>query len=604
MLGRRKGGGPGGGGTRRSIVRQGTAIFAAVLACFIAIQAFFIYTYYRTMRAHVLDTLQVLADQYGGALRYELEALHTSCISLFRDEDVTGLLRLGRGAGRELEEGARRELEAMMGLNGTVRAAYLLDNRHRIVAGVQRSSLPAAEADDLCRRAAAEALGGDGPGEGRYSLVFPAAGGESALFSVVQPIPYRPGFALDEPLEVREQAVVVGYAVLLCELRFTEAERPGGPNRFDYVYAVHSGGRMVYCSDRARWDALSAREDGGGDLYAAVCTLEQGGWTVTAAASRRDIAGLLRHTAASIGAALLAATVVILLTATGWVSKSIVRPVRRLKRDLALVAGGDYARRMEAGPENEIGEICAGVNTILDRLEEANVKAIRAQEEHYHAELLREKAELNYLQAQVNPHFLYNALENVCGMAAVGRTDLVTQTCGALARLFQYAVRPGSAVPLEEEIRYAESYFYVMSQRHRDGLVLEVQADQEARGVRVPKMMLQPLVENAMKHGRLEERPGGIVCIRAGWGEDGVFFVTVSDNGRGIPEARREQLNRLLSGEEDGEADCGGVGLSNVCLRLRQMFGESAGVRMEPADGGGICVVLRMAAGRPPPRRI
>ena len=306
MLGRRKGGGPGGGGTRRSIVRQGTAIFAAVLACFIAIQAFFIYTYYRTMRAHVLDTLQVLADQYGGALRYELEALHTSCISLFRDEDVTGLLRLGRGAGRELEEGARRELEAMMGLNGTVRAAYLLDNRHRIVAGVQRSSLPAAEADDLCRRAAAEALGGDGPGEGRYSLVFPAAGGESALFSVVQPIPYRPGFALDEPLEVREQAVVVGYAVLLCELRFTEAERPGGPNRFDYVYAVHSGGRMVYCSDRARWDALSAREDGGGDLYAAVCTLEQGGWTVTAAASRRDIAGLLRHTAASIGAALLA----------------------------------------------------------------------------------------------------------------------------------------------------------------------------------------------------------------------------------------------------------------------------------------------------------
>ena len=108
MLGRRKGGGPGGGGTRRSIVRQGTAIFAAVLACFIAIQAFFIYTYYRTMRAHVLDTLQVLADQYGGALRYELEALHTSCISLFRDEDVTGLLRLGRGAGRELEEGARR----------------------------------------------------------------------------------------------------------------------------------------------------------------------------------------------------------------------------------------------------------------------------------------------------------------------------------------------------------------------------------------------------------------------------------------------------------------------------------------------------------------
>ena len=120
----------------------------------------------------------------------------------------------------------------------------------------------------------------------------------------------------------------------------------------------------------------------------------------------------------------------------------------------------------------------------------------------------------------------------------------------------------------------------------------------------MPKMMLQPLVENAMKHGRLEERPGGIVCIRAGWGEDGVFFVTVSDNGRGIPEARREQLNRLLSGEEDGEADCGGVGLSNVCLRLRQMFGESAGVRMEPADGGGICVVLRMAAGRPPPRRI
>ena len=598
MLGGRKGGGPGGGGARRSIVRQGTAIFAAVLACFIAIQAVFIHTYYRTMREHVLDTLQVLADQYGGALRYELEALHTSCISLFRDEAVTGLLRLGRGAGPELEEGARRELEAMMGLNGTVRAAYLLDNRHRIAAGVQRSALPAAEADELCRRAAAEALSGGGPGAGRYPLVFPAARGENALFSVVQPIPYRPGFALDEPPEVREQAAVVGYAVLLCELRFTEAERPGGLSGFDYVYAVHSGDRMVYCSDRARWDALSA-----GDRCAAACTLEQEGWTVTAAASRRDIAGLLRHTAAAAGAALLTATVVILLTATGWVSKYIVRPVHRLKRDLALVAGGDYARRMEEGPENEIGEICAGVNTMLDRLEEANAKAIRAQEEHYHAELLREKAELNYLQAQVNPHFLYNALENVCGMAAVGRTDLVIQTCSALARLFQYAVRPGNDVPLEEELRYAESYFCVMSQRHGDRLSFSVQADEEARRVRVPKMILQPLVENAMKHGRLEDRPGGIVRVRAGSGEDGFCFVTVSDNGRGIPEARRERLNRMLSGEEDGETACGGIGLSSVCLRLRQMFGESAGVRVEPGDGEGTRVVLRAAAGRPLPRR-
>lgn len=560
---------------RGSIIRQATGIFCLMLAALIAIQCVFLGTYSKTLEEQSMSGLEALSAQYGSSLEYEVETVSTSAISLFRRDEISSVL-LGSADSKSMLI-AENALNEIMGLNSCIEAVYILDaNQNRVLSAMKQAN-PRPDAAALAESIlSAGASLADIPNS--YGRNLPSSADGQGLFSYIQPIMYRPGEVMDFGGPAEDPPEMIGYALFICSL---QSVKLAYGSDFEYELAVQNSGDTVYCSSQKALDAL---EDETGDYLCALWESDDGVWTVAASANRSVISAIINRTIITIGTALILVTLLTVISATVLLTKYMLHPIRKLKQGLKNVNPDDPANRLPETPDNEIGEIGAGVNAMLDRLEDANRKAMKAQEEHYKAEVLRRKAELNYLHAQVNPHFLYNSLENICGMAAMGRNDLVIDTCNALAKLFRYSIRKGAVVELEEELKYAENYFYVMNQRYSGVLSLEISASAAARRVKVPKMLLQPLVENALKHGKLDTQQNGRVEIKAFF-EGGRFYIRVRDNGVGIPDEEMARLNKNLS-SADGELQSdGGLGLYNLCRRLRQQYGPDAAMSITRGSG-------------------
>ena len=211
--------------------------------------------------------------------------------------------------------------------------------------------------------------------------------------------------------------------------------------------------------------------------------------------------------------------------------------------------------------------------------------------------LRQKQAEYLALQNQINPHFLYNALEAIRTDALLANCPDIAETTEALATFFRYTIsNVQEYVTFSDELDNAENYFTIQRCRFGDKISLELELENERLlEVRMPKLILQPLVENAVSHG-LEGKLGhGTVRIIVE-NSDRTFFLRVRDDGVGMPDEQVERLNAQFGGV--GGADmtqpCGGIALRNVNSRIRLMFGEDYGLHLFSAAGVGTecCVTL------------
>jgi len=222
-------------------------------------------------------------------------------------------------------------------------------------------------------------------------------------------------------------------------------------------------------------------------------------------------------------------------------------------------------------------------------------------EERLHGEeitkLRQKQAEYLALQNQINPHFLYNALEAIRADALLADCGDIAETTEALATFFRYTIsNVQEYVTFSDELDNAENYFTIQRCRFGDKISMELELeDEELLEARMPKLILQPLVENAVSHG-LEGKlgPGTVRIIIER--SDQTLFLRVRDDGIGIPDERVEQLNEQFA-EDTGVANGqqrGGIALRNVNSRIRLMFGENYGLRLFSAAGIGTecCVTL------------
>ncbi|MBS5149839.1 MAG: histidine kinase [Butyricicoccus pullicaecorum] len=222
-------------------------------------------------------------------------------------------------------------------------------------------------------------------------------------------------------------------------------------------------------------------------------------------------------------------------------------------------------------------------------------------EERLHGEeitrLQQKQAEYLALQNQINPHFLYNALEAIRADALLADQEEIAETTEALATFFRYTIsNVQEYVTFSDELDNAENYFTIQRCRFGDKLDMELQMEnEELLEARMPKLILQPLVENAVTHGLEGQIGQGTVQVIVE-NSDRTLFLRVRDNGMGIPEEQVAQLNAQFSGET-GMAplhSCGGIALRNVNSRIRLMFGEDYGLHIFSAEGVGTecCVTL------------
>ena len=282
-----------------------------------------------------------------------------------------------------------------------------------------------------------------------------------------------------------------------------------------------------------------------------------------------------------------------------YVSGAIIGPILMIADDSRKMAASEFdARPLVVKNKDEIGELVQAYNKMKETtieyiytLEDKNKMAeLLHQEEMEKLELEQrfEQAQLEVLKSQVNPHFLFNTLNMISGMAKLEDADVTDRMTLSLANLFRYNLRTvEQEVYLEEEIAVVDDYIYIQQMRfdHRIQYVKMVEVDETK--ARIPSFTLQPIVENAFVHGISSLEEGGIISLHV-WEENQLLHVEISDNGVGIDEENLQRINnKLLKINTSGR----GIGLGNISRRVDMMY-ENGSVTVNSKKGEGTTVSL------------
>lgn len=282
---------------------------------------------------------------------------------------------------------------------------------------------------------------------------------------------------------------------------------------------------------------------------------------------------------------LIAAVCFILMILSFRISNTLYRPLEELSSRMTQVTGGDLSVRMDKSYQGEdIVKLSNGFNDMLDQI---NVLMQQVKEEQHQMEQIR----LDALHAQIKPHFLYNTLDCIHWQAAADGNKEVSTMIKALATYYRLCLSRGQEViPLSQEIAHIKSYLLIQNMRYDNIIDGEFDIDPVFENVLIPKMTLQPLVENSIYHGiRIKEKRRGKVLVRAHQRYDKVI-VTVEDSGTGMTQDCIEEMNRSLSIYDESF----GYGVRNVNKRIELIFGEQYGLHYLRNRDNGVTVEVRL----------
>jgi len=265
-------------------------------------------------------------------------------------------------------------------------------------------------------------------------------------------------------------------------------------------------------------------------------------------------------------------------------SKPLVQSIHKLQKAMDKVQKGNFSQRVEIASNDEIGQLGNGFNHMISEID-------RLVSEVYKTGLREKEAEIRALQSQMNPHFLYNTLESI-NMLAITKGNLdVSDMVSSLGRLLRYTIDHSSkVVSLKEELQFIQSYISIQKVRMGEKLQYIEEIDPSLYDALLPKLLLQPLVENAIVHGLSSN--GGSILIKVSR-EGNRVKIKVEDNGQGITKKRLAELKRLIEKQKHTSSDKhSGIALSNVHERIQLLYGKHYGIQIEAGEQQGFSVIL------------
>ncbi|MBS7340196.1 MAG: sensor histidine kinase [Suilimivivens sp.] len=278
------------------------------------------------------------------------------------------------------------------------------------------------------------------------------------------------------------------------------------------------------------------------------------------------------------------AAIFVLITALSYyIPLSITRPIRKLSEVTDQVAKGDLTVRSDVRSGAEVSVLSDSLNTMIDKIDELLEQVKKEQ-------IRLRKAEFELLQSQINPHFLYNTLDAIVWLAEAGEQKKVVSMVGSLSDFFRTSLNQGKdIITIKEELQHSRSYLEIQQMRYQDILNYEIHVPEELHRYLIPKITIQPLVENALYHGIKNKRGLGRIVI-SGRKEEDFLILQIEDNGIGMRKERLDQVKEGMNQKIPTEKDI--YGLYNVNERIRLNFGEKYGLSIESTYGEGTVVSI------------
>lgn len=275
-----------------------------------------------------------------------------------------------------------------------------------------------------------------------------------------------------------------------------------------------------------------------------------------------------------------------------YIVKRLLRQFYEILKSIRLIQKGNLQIRIDNCGNDEMGELGTQINKMLDHIEQL-------MKENIDREVLAKNAQIRALQNQINAHFIYNVLESIKMMAEIDEEYAISDAVTSLGNLLRYSIRWGSGnVRVEEEIAYIKNYLVLINLRFDYEIYLSLNLPEEVMKQEIPKMSLQPIVENAIYHG-IEELAEDTNIYIKGMIKDGGCVVEISDAGKGMSEEVLAKLRKRIAGEIEPDGEGGnGIGLKNVQDRIRMSFGAEYGIHVDSKEGCYTKVTVRVPAYR------
>lgn len=292
-------------------------------------------------------------------------------------------------------------------------------------------------------------------------------------------------------------------------------------------------------------------------------------------------------TAKYVATFLMLGALILLLPTSYLLSGHIVKPLKRITDSMQKFKKGDFTQWVEYNNLDEIGEVAKCYNDMVKHIKELI-------DTKYLLEIREKESELSSLQAQINPHFLYNTLDSIYWKALEDKNNDIAEMVYSLARIFRLSLNRGkSFTTVEKEIELVGHYLNIQKMRFEDKLKYTISVDESLKNYIVPKLLLQPFVENGIIHGIEQEGKGGILKVIATREEDCMCFV-IEDSGKGMTNDQVVGLFEKPKGDVNINKVPGGYAINNVFERLKLKYKEEFSLIIESQIHEGTRVIMKL----------
>ena len=286
---------------------------------------------------------------------------------------------------------------------------------------------------------------------------------------------------------------------------------------------------------------------------------------------------------------ILMAFVIISMMLSISISYSVTKPLSKLVNTIKAIKQGDFSQRFNAKYNNEVGQLGRRFNDMMDMIDNL-VNTVHV------AQLQEREAELHALQAQINPHFIYNTLESIRQQAKASGNDATAQMVFALGRLLRYSINiKNKIVTVRDEIEHLNNYLFLLNYRFDNKYHMEMDIDESLCNLKIIKLIFQPIVENSVHHGLETLDREGVIRL-TGRKEGGNAVFVLEDNGCGMSEEQVRKLAERINDFTTFDQPEGSIGLKNINERIKLQYGGEYGISVESAEGLGTKVTITLPA--------